>query len=109
MTENNKDESAKPVAVKARTYVKRSTHKVFDHKTEPRSSVASDSKEETKPFNREYKPRANSSKDFQSARDAIEKKINDFFEANKESGLRKLVSASKLMEAGVHIGMSAKY
>lgn len=39
---------------------------------------------------------------------AIEDKINTFFEANKESGLRKLISAAKLMEVGAHIGLATK-
>lgn len=39
---------------------------------------------------------------------AIEEKIDAFFEANKESGLRKLVSAAKLMEVGAHIGLATK-
>jgi small subunit ribosomal protein S2 len=48
-------------------------------------------------------------KEFQSSRDVIEKKIDAFFEANKDAGIRKLVSATKLMEAGAHIGTYARY
>jgi hypothetical protein len=107
MTENKKDESVtttKRVTAKARTVAKSTTRKVAASKTED-TSVAT----EKNKFKRDYKSHANSSKDFQSVREAIEKKINDFFEANKDSGLRKLVSASKLMEAGIHIGMPAKF
>jgi hypothetical protein len=39
---------------------------------------------------------------------AIEEKIDAFFEANKDSGLRKLISAAKLMEVGAHIGLATK-
>ena len=39
----------------------------------------------------------------------IEAKIDAFFEANKEFGIKKLVSASKLMEVGANIGTYAKY
>jgi small subunit ribosomal protein S2 len=104
MIKNKEDESANKVAGKAKPYAKKSFYRKNDYKTDSNTSVASDGK-----TTRERKTHANSSKDFQSVRDAIEKKIDDFFEANKESGLRKLVSASKLMEAGVHIGMSAKF
>ena len=51
--------------------------------------------------------KANSApKDFQSIKENIEAKINAFFESNKSSGLKKLVSVNKLMEAGAHIGLS---
>jgi ribosomal protein L44E len=104
-----KDESVPKTrsTVKAKTATKSSTHKVVDSKTEKTSVVAEN--KETYKFRRDKRTHANSSKDFQSVREAIEKKINDFFEANKDSGLRKLVSASKLMEAGVHIGMPARF
>jgi small subunit ribosomal protein S2 len=107
MTEYKKDESVRRTrsAAKAKTVAKSTTHEVVDSKTD-NTSVATENKNK---FKRDRKSRANSSKDFQSVKEAIEKKINDFFEANKESGLRKLVSASKLMEAGVHIGMPAKF
>jgi hypothetical protein len=39
---------------------------------------------------------------------AIEEKIDAFFEANKESGPRKLISAAKLMEVGAHIGLATR-
>jgi hypothetical protein len=106
---DKKVESAevKTTAVKARSTVRKFTRKVVDSKTEGSSPVAAD-QGETRRFH-DKKSYANSPKDFQAVRDAIEKKINDFFEANKESGLRKLVSASKLMEAGAHIGMPAKF
>jgi hypothetical protein len=38
----------------------------------------------------------------------IEEKIDAFFEANKDSGLRKLISAAKLMEVGAHIGLTTR-
>jgi small subunit ribosomal protein S2 len=105
MTEQNKDESVRKSrdTVKARTVMRSSYRRMGDSKTDG-TSVATDNRHRY-----DKKSHANSSKDFQSVREAIEKKINDFFEANKESGLRKLVSASKLMEAGVHIGMPAKF
>jgi hypothetical protein len=99
-------ESKRP-AVKARSTVRRPVRKVTESKTDGTTPVAADQSETKKFYDK--KSFANSPKDFQAIRDAIEKKINDFFEANKESGLRKLVSASKLMEAGAHIGMPAKF
>lgn len=39
----------------------------------------------------------------------IEAKIDAFFEANKEFGIKKLVSAAKLMEANANIGTPARY
>jgi small subunit ribosomal protein S2 len=99
-------ESKRP-AVKARSTVRRPARKVAESKTEGTTPVAANQSETKKFYDK--KSFANSPKDFQAIRDAIEKKINDFFEANKESGLRKLVSASKLMEAGAHIGMPAKF
>ena len=39
----------------------------------------------------------------------IEAKIDMFFEANKEFGIRKLISATKLMEVGANIGSQPKY
>lgn len=47
-------------------------------------------------------------KDRSAETKVIEDKIDAFFEANKESGLRKLVSAAKLMEVGAHIGLATK-
>jgi hypothetical protein len=38
----------------------------------------------------------------------MEAKVDAFFEMNKESGIRKLVSATKLMEAGAHLGLPPK-
>ena len=38
----------------------------------------------------------------------IEKKVDAFFEANKEFGIKKLVSASKLIESGLQNGMQRK-
>lgn len=39
----------------------------------------------------------------------IEKKVDAFFEANKEFGIKKLVSASKLIESGLQNGMQRKW
>ncbi len=53
--------------------------------------------------------KANSApRDFQSVKDAIEAKVNAFFEFNQDAGLKKMVSASLLMEAGAHIGLPLK-
>lgn len=52
---------------------------------------------------------ANSPRDFQSVNKSIQAKIDDFFEANKDSGIRKLISVAKLTESGCHIGMSTKW
>ncbi len=87
---NTKDESVLTKTAKAKTEVK---------KTKKPTKAASENK----------KPNANSSKDFFVTQKSIESKINSFFESNKEAGIRKLISASKLMESGCHIGMSAKW
>ena len=39
----------------------------------------------------------------------IEAKIDAFFEANKEFGIKKLVSATKLMEVGANIGTYSRF
>jgi hypothetical protein len=106
MIKEEKDESvySKRTTAKTKRIVKSTASKMAARKTEENSVAI-----ENNDFKKEKKPNVNSSKDFQSVREAIEKKINDFFEANKDSGLRKLISASKLMEAGVHIGMPTKF
>jgi hypothetical protein len=104
-----KDESVHHRTAKANSSVRSRTHRVVRTKTDD-SSVA-----ERKPyrsfnkFNDSRSSKANSSVDYQSKNKEIEKKIDAFFEANKESGLKKLVSASKLMEAGAHIGTLNKF
>ncbi len=90
---NIKEESAVNTAEKAKSEVKKTNRKPSNKK------VASDKK----------KNDANSSKDFQTINKTIEAKIDAFFETNKDAGIKKLVSASKLMESGCHIGMSAKW
>lgn len=70
-------------------------------------------KKSTKSFSKKTasgrKDEANSFKDFQTVNKNIEAKIDAFFESNKDAGIKKLVSASKLMESGCHIGMTAKW
>lgn len=57
-----------------------------------------------------YRNDANSApRDFQSIKESIEAKINAFFDTNQSAGLRKLTTATKLMEAGTHIGLQAKF
>ncbi|MDE7434097.1 MAG: hypothetical protein K2M43_03205 [Mycoplasmoidaceae bacterium] len=92
---NKKEESAvttKPAA-KAKSEVKKTSTK----KRSPRTA-ASDKK----------KVDANSPRDFQTINKSIQAKIDDFFEANKDSGIKKLISVAKLTESGCHIGMSTK-
>lgn len=113
MSEKIKDESADfTSAAKARTSVKRTPRKWDGSKAKSSDSAApSFHKDENRGYKKPYdknRSSANSPKDFQAVKENIEKKIDAFFEANKEMGLRKLVSASKLMEAGAHIGMSPK-
>jgi small subunit ribosomal protein S2 len=96
------DESAetKPAA-KAKTTVRKFTSRRASKPTRETTSAVQQTTSNIKP--------ANSPKTFQTFKEAIEKKIDAFFEANKDSGLHKLVSASKLMEAGVHVGMPVKF
>ncbi len=89
---NTKDESVVVTTEKAKSEVKK-----------PRKPSTKKVASEKKSLD------ANSSKDFQAVNKNIEAKIDAFFEANKDSGIKKLVSASKLMESGCHIGMSAKW
>ncbi len=43
-----------------------------------------------------------------SAKDTIEAKVNMFFESNKDNkDLKKIISVSKLMEAGAHVGLAS--
>lgn len=43
-----------------------------------------------------------------SAKDTIEAKVNMFFESNKDNKeLKKIISVSKLMEAGAHVGLAS--
>ncbi|MCQ2956827.1 MAG: hypothetical protein MJ233_03135 [Mycoplasmoidaceae bacterium] len=43
-----------------------------------------------------------------SAKETIEAKVNLFFESNKDNkDLKKILSVSKLMEAGAHVGLAA--
>jgi small subunit ribosomal protein S2 len=84
---------------KTHTYrTRRSTTKTDDGVDKP-SSGYSTSKSSSHSY---YK------KDRSLETKAIEEKIDAWFEANKESGLRKLISAAKLMEVGAHIGLSTK-
>jgi small subunit ribosomal protein S2 len=106
---NKKVDSAqsKRRTIKVQSTIEDSTQTVVEEKVEGIIPAITEIKETPKFHDR--KSSSNSPKDLQTIKDAIEKKINDFFEANKESGLRKLVSASKLMEAGTHVGLPAKY
>lgn len=48
------------------------------------------------------------SKEGTTAKETIEAKINMFFESNKDNkDLKKIISVSKLMEAGAHVGLAA--
>jgi small subunit ribosomal protein S2 len=107
MTTKTKDESAgRQPAAEARTTIKKFTSHRAPRLTKETTNEASSVVEQ--PVITNVKP-ANSPKTFQSFKEAIEKKIDAFFEANKDSGLHKLVSASKLMEAGSHVGMPIKF
>jgi len=114
MSDNQKVESVEKTTVKAKPAdVKKprktaSKSKVEKSSEQDKTSTASTS---NYPKHFGYNKEANSAKqvkDFQAIRDSIEAKIDAFFEANKEVGLTKLISASKMMEAGAHIGMPAR-
>jgi hypothetical protein len=104
-----KSSSAVKHTVRAKTTTKSEEHKSA-HVSTTSSAPAHEAKKESAPYEKRRGPYGKNTapKDFQLIRESIEKKIDAFFEANKDAGLRKLVSASKLMEAGAHIGMSAK-
>lgn len=90
--------SSSKKATKAKTIVKEKKEKTI------KTAVVGEEKEIKK-------TKANSAKDPVNVKEAIEAKVDAFFEAakNENPSLRKLVSATKLMEAGSHIGMPARF
>lgn len=114
MEKNKKVESAestKKSAAKAKTTTKKATKSkiIEDKKISTSEKKEGIEKKVVEKTNNKKSIKANSTpKDYQSIKDSIEAKVNAFFDANQSEDLRKLVSASKLMEAGSHIGTPAK-